>query len=153
MVRQKRVREALSLLDGATVEGLPAEVEAEVRLVTLGALVEGSSDGDRIDAAEAAARAAVGRAVATGGDRDLEVRFRLLRARRAEASADRAGAAAAFREAAAAASEEGRAPDALLLEALHGLSRSAPDAAEAGRARARARDAGEEIRARAAAEG
>jgi tetratricopeptide (TPR) repeat protein len=151
LVREKKVREALALLDGATVEGLPPEIEAEVRLITLGALLDGSADGERIEAAVAAAHESVEKAVATSGDLDLRVRLRLLRARRAEGAGDSGGAAAAFREAAAAASEDGRAPGPLLLEALRGLGRTAPDPAEAARAKVRAREAGEEMRARAGA--
>jgi tetratricopeptide (TPR) repeat protein len=152
LVREKRGREALALLDGATVEGLPPEVEAEVRLVVLGALLDGSSDDARIDTALEAAGDSVGKALVSGGDPDLAVRLGLLRARRAEARGDRLGSAEAFREAVASAGTEGRIPDGLLVEALRGLSRTAPDPAEADRARARAREAGEEIRARAGTE-
>ncbi|HEU4395122.1 MAG TPA: hypothetical protein VFS92_06120, partial [Planctomycetota bacterium] len=156
LVREKRGREALSLLDGATAEGLPPEVEAEVRLVALGALLEASGDARRIDAALEAAREAVERATRAGGDADLAVRLALGRAGRAEAAGDRSAAAAAYRDAAAAATADGRPPGGLLVDALRGLARATADRGEADRARDRAREAAEEVRARgsvAAADG
>ena len=179
LLRERKSREALALLDGATVEGLPPETEAEVRLVSLGALLEGSTDAGRIDAALESARRAVERALVGGGDPDLEVRLLLGRGLRAEAAGageggrggggDRplgggpppgggrggaaagAGAAAreAYRLAAAAAQAGGRAPGPHLLDALRGLERRAPDPAAAQAARLRLREAAEEMRARA----
>ncbi len=148
LLRDRRPREALSLLDGATVEGLPPETEAEVRLVALGALLEGSTDRARIDGALEAARRAVERALEGGGDPDLEVRLLLGRARRAESGGDLPAAREAFGKAAAAARAPGRFPGPWLLEALRGLERTAPTAEEAEAARQRHLEAAEEILAR-----
>lgn len=148
LVRGDRAREALVLLDDATVEGLPPEVEAEVRLVALGALLEGSTDAARVDAALEAAARAVERAVQGGGDPDLPVRLRLGRARRAEAAGDRALAHGEYARAAAEASGGGRPAGPLLVDALRGASRTAPSREEGERALVRAREAAEEIRAR-----
>ena len=149
LLRERKSREALALLDGATVEGLPPETEAEVRLVSLGALLEGSTDAGRIDAALESARRAVDGAGGGGGDPARAGRRRRGGGRRAAAAGAGAAAREAYRLAAAAAQAGGRAPGPHLLDALRGLERRAPDPAAAQAARLRLREAAEEMRARA----
>ncbi len=149
LVRGNRAREALALLDGSTVDGLPPEVEAEVRLVSLGALLEGSKDAARIDAALEAAARAVERALEGGGDPDFPLRLCLGRARWAEAAGEREAAHAEYARAAGESAAGGRPPGPLLVDALRGAARTAPSREEGDRALARAREAAEEFRARA----